>query len=58
MFGEVYVYEVIISPVNSKSALAYNLVVKDVNDPMRLKEGIPFTINIKDRNKCITFTSS
>lgn len=58
MFGEVYVYEIIISSANVKSAVAYNLVVKDVSDPMRLKEGIPFTINIKDRNKCVTFTST
>lgn len=58
MYGEVYVYEISISPSNNQNALTYNIVFKDMNDPMRLIEGIPFTVNVKDRNKCVTFTST
>lgn len=57
IFGEVYLYEIIITPISNTSAVSYSLVFKNSTDPLRLREGIPFTINVRDRNKCVTFPS-
>lgn len=34
------------------------MVLRNATDPLRLREGIPFTVNVRDRNKCVTFTST
>jgi hypothetical protein len=58
MFGDVYLYEITITPILNNSAIAFSLVFRNATDPLRLREGIPFTINVKDRNKCVTFSST
>ena len=56
IFGEVYLYEIIISP--TKDAATYSLVFKNEFDALQLREGIPFTINSRDKSKCVSFLST
>lgn len=33
------------------------MIIKNENDPLRLREGIPFTLNKANGKKCVTFSS-